>query len=182
MGDGITWTVNGKSVTDVSGDIDFGVILGENAGLGIPVDVINNVTGERHSVNLTLAYDGEFGFTAVLTVNMGEKNAGLYANLFYYDSKAGELIFMCADEIGADGSAALKFTHASEYTIVIDSAVMDGTETDSMPANAGSDTENGDAGTQKAATWIPGWLIAIGGGVILAGVAAILLLRRRKPD
>lgn len=182
MGDGITWTVNGKSVTDVSGDIDFGVILGENAGLGIPVDVINNVTGERHSVNLTLAYDGEFGFTAVLTVNMGEKNAGLYANLFYYDSKAGELIFMCADEIGADGSAALKFTHASEYTIVIDSAVMDGTETDSMPVNAGSDTENGDAGTQKAATWIPGWLIAIGGGVILTGIAVILLLRRRKPD
>lgn len=182
MGDGITWTVNGKSVTDVSGDIDFGVIFGENAGLGIPVDVIDNVTGERHSVNLTLAYDGEFGFTAVLTVNMGEKNAGLYANLFYYDSEAGELIFMCADEIGADGSAALNFTHASEYTIVIDSAVMDGTETDSMPANAGSDTENGDAGTQKAATWIPGWLIAIGGGVILTGIAVILLLRRRKPD
>lgn len=182
MGDGITWTVNGKSVTDVSGDIDFGVIFGENAGLGIPVDVISNVTGERHSVNLTLAYDGEFGFTAVLTVNMGEKNAGLYANLFYYDSEAGELIFMCADEIGADGSAALNFTHASEYTIVIDSAVMDGTETDSMPANAGSDTENGDAGTQKAATWIPGWLIAIGGGVILTGIAVILLLRRRKPD
>lgn len=182
MGDGITWTVNGKSVTDVSGDIDFGVIFGENAGLGIPVDVINNVTGERHSVNLTLAYDGEFGFTAVLTVNMGEKNAGLYANLFYYDSKAGELTFMCAGEIGADGSAALNFTHASDYTIVIDSAVMDGSETDSMPANAGSDTENGDAETQKAAAWIPVWLIVIGGAVVLAGIAVILLLRRRKPD
>lgn len=96
--------------------------------------------------------------------------------------EAGELTYMCAGEIGADGSAALNFTHASDYTIVIDSAVMDGSETDSMPANAGSDTENGDAETQKAAAWIPVWLIVIGGAVVLAGIAVILLLRRRKPD
>lgn len=42
MGNGATWTVNGKSVEDIK--------------------------GERYSVNLTLAYSGEFGFTAVLTI------------------------------------------------------------------------------------------------------------------
>jgi len=35
----------------------------------------------------SLAYDGEFGFTATLTVNMESKNAGLYANLFYYNEQ-----------------------------------------------------------------------------------------------
>ena len=43
---------------------------------------------------MTLAYDGEFGFTATLTVNMESKNAGLYANLFYYNEQTGELEFI----------------------------------------------------------------------------------------
>lgn len=94
MGDGITWTVNGRDVTAAGKDIDFGVVFGEEAGKTIPVEIINNVTGERYSVNLTLAYDGEFGFRATLTVNMDKKNAGLFANLFYYNEQSGELEFI----------------------------------------------------------------------------------------
>lgn len=41
------------------------------------MDVINNVTGERYSIQVSLAYDGEFGFTEVLSINMESKNAGL---------------------------------------------------------------------------------------------------------
>ena len=80
MGNGLSWKIYGKDITDAAGDIDFDVTVGADAGKSIPVDVINNVTGERSSMNLTLAYDGEFGFTATLTVNMESKNAGLYAN------------------------------------------------------------------------------------------------------
>ena len=87
MENGISWKINGKEITDAAGDIDFDVTVGADAGKSIPVDVINNVTGERYSMNLTLAYDGEFGFTATLTVNMESKNAGLYANLFYYNEQ-----------------------------------------------------------------------------------------------
>lgn len=77
MGNGLSWKINGQDITDAAGDIDFDVTVGADAGKSIPVDVINNVTGERYSMNLTLAYDGEFGFTATLTVNMESKNAGL---------------------------------------------------------------------------------------------------------
>ena len=94
MGNGLSWKIHGKDITEAAGDIDFGVTVGVDAGKSIPVDVINNVTGERSSVNLTLAYDGEFGFTATLTVNMESKNAGLYANLFYYNEQTGELEFI----------------------------------------------------------------------------------------
>lgn len=94
MGNGLSWKIYGKDITDASGDIDFDVTAGADAGKSIPVDVINNVTGERSSMNLTLAYDGEFGFTATLTVNMESKNAGLYANLFYYNEQTGELEFI----------------------------------------------------------------------------------------
>ncbi|MFR5191644.1 MAG: hypothetical protein ACLTFZ_03425 [Lachnospiraceae bacterium] len=40
--------------------------LGEEASDTIPVDLINALTGERFSMNLTLAYDGAFGFEAVM--------------------------------------------------------------------------------------------------------------------
>ena len=63
MGNGIKWTINGKSVTSVSGSINMGVGLGKG---DIPVDVINNLTGERYSINLRLYHNGDFGFTAVL--------------------------------------------------------------------------------------------------------------------
>ena len=75
MENGLSWKIYGKDITDAAGDIDFGVTVGADAGKSIPVDVINNVTGERSSLNLTLAYDGEFGFTATLTVNMESKNS-----------------------------------------------------------------------------------------------------------
>ena len=96
MGNGLSWKIYGKDITDAAGDIDFDVTVGADAGKSIPVDVINNVTGERYSMNLTFAYDGEFGFTATLTVNMESKNAGLYANLFYYNEQTGELEFISA--------------------------------------------------------------------------------------
>ena len=148
MKDGITWTINGKDVTDIRGDIDFGVTLGSDAGKNIPVDVINQVTGEHYSVNLTLAYDGEFGFTATLTVNMEEENSGYYANLFYYNPENDTLEFMCAGEIEADGNVALTFTHASDYTIVISDTFMDGENVAANDATAddaqGDNAQNGD--------------------------------------
>ena len=74
-------------------------------------------------MNLSLAYDGEFGFRAVLSLNVDAKNAGMYANLYYYNERTGALEFMSAGRIAADGTAELVFTHASEYTIVIDKEV-----------------------------------------------------------
>ena len=124
MGNGLSWKIYGKDITDAAGDIDFDVKVGADAGKSIPVGVINNVTGERSSLNLTLAYDGEFGFTATLTVNMESKNAGLYANLFYYNEQTGELEFISAGQIDPDGNVELIFTHASDYTIVVDTRIM----------------------------------------------------------
>lgn len=124
MGSGIRWKVNGKSIAgDNIGDIDFSVQLDTKT---IPVDIIDNVIGKRNSRQISLAYDGEFGFTAVLSIDMKADNAGLYANLFYYNEKSGELEFICADKIAADGTAELTFTHASDYVIAVDAESMDG--------------------------------------------------------
>lgn len=177
MGNGITWSVNGKSITtDKVSDIDFSVKVGEESGNTIPVDVINNVTGERYSIQISLAYDGEFGFTAVLSINMEAKNAGLYANLFYYNETTGELEFICADEIAEDGTADLTFTHASDYTIVIDEAPMDGSEADDSTGTGSNNVTT----EPKEDSWNPIWIIIIGAIVIVAGLGIFFIIKKKE--
>lgn len=177
MGNGITWSVNGNSITtDKVSDIDFSVKVGEEAGNNIPVDVINNVTGERYSIQISLAYDGEFGFTAVLSINMEAKNVGLYANLFYYNETTGELEFICADEIAEDGTADLTFTHASDYTIVIDEAPMDGNGADNSTGTGSNNVTT----ESKEDSWNPLWIIIIGAIVIVAGLGIFFIIKKKE--
>ena len=116
---GITWTVNGQDIPEnaVLTDLDMGVRM--DAG-SVPVDILNAITGEIGTMQLRLAHDGEFGFTLTLTAPLGSKNAGYWANLYYYHEDAESLTFQTSAKIGPDGSAALVFTHASDYVIVID--------------------------------------------------------------
>ena len=179
MGNGLSWKIYGKDITDAAGDIDFDVTVGADAGKSIPVDVINNVTGERSSLNLTLAYDGEFGFTATLTVNMESKNAGLYANLFYYNEQTGELEFISAGQIDPDGNVELVFTHASDYTIVVDAKIMsdngqaDNKSDETIPAPKTDDS------TSKYA-WNNTIIIIIGICIILNVFGAVFYVRKKS--
>ena len=119
MGGGVTWTVDGRDVpedTDLS-DLDLGVDMDTS---GISVDVINTVTGEYGAVQVSLDHDGAFGFALTLTAPLGRENAGYWANLYHYDEGEEALTFETSARIAADGSAALRMTHASQYAIVID--------------------------------------------------------------
>ena len=175
MGDGITWTVNGRDVTaEKVKNIDFGVVFGAEAGKTIPVGVINNVTGERYSVNMTLAYDGEFGFKATLAVNMDKKNAGLLANLFYYNEATDELEFICAGEIDGEGEVELTFTHASDYTIIVDRQSMESGAIED-PVNPAAAEEVSAAGSFR-----PAWVLLTALAVIVLGTGGFLFVRARR--
>ena len=118
LGD-IQWSVNGADIptdTDFT-DLDLGASLGTS---GIPVNVINTITGEVGTVQITLAHDGEFGFTMTLTAPLGKENAGYWANLYHYDEDAEALNFEAAAKIDETGSVTIPFSHASQYAIVID--------------------------------------------------------------
>ena len=189
LGGGISWSVNGKSVSDKVGDIDFRVTYGEEASDAIPVDLINALTGERTSMNVTLAYEGRFGFEAVLRINVGAANQGLVANLFYYNESTRELEFISAGEVDAEGFAYLRFTHASDYTIVLDEASMeeaaltdttgaagsDGAES-AEPASEDSVKDNSD--TESRAAFI--WLIAFAGIAAAAAIGAVAVKKRKE--
>ena len=179
MGNGLSWKIYGKDITDASGDIDFDVTAGADAGKSIPVDVINNVTGERSSMNLTLAYDGEFGFTATLTVNMESKNAGLYANLFYYNEQTGELEFISAGQIDSDGNVELVFTHASDYTIVVDAKIMSDNGQADSKADETIPAPKTDDNISKYA-WNNTIIIIIGICIILIIFGAVFYVRKKS--
>ncbi len=188
MGSGILWSVDGKSVTgntspDSAGDIDFSVKTGVDT---VPVDIVNNVTGERYSIQISLAYEGEFGFTAVLSIDLGRENAGYTASLYYYNENTGELEFICADEVSADGTASLAFTHASDYVIEIDG---DGEEGDSAAESAQPDEKGGTAGNGTATDKNPQegqpwgmWLMAVIGVAVISVGAGVYFIVRKKKD
>ena len=179
MGNGLSWKIYGKDITDAAGDIDFDVKVGADAGKSIPVGVINNVTGERSSLNLTLAYDGEFGFTATLTVNMESKNAGLYANLFYYNEQTEELEFISAGQIDPDGNVELVFTHASDYTIVVDTRIMSDNGQADNKADETIPAPKTDYSTSKYA-WNNTIIIIIGICIILIVFGAVFYVRKKS--
>lgn len=190
LDNGIIWQVNGKSVQEENiNDIDFHVALGEEASDTIPVDLINAMTGDHLSMNLTLAYDGAFDFEAVMRLNIGEANKGLVANLFYYNVSTDALEFICADEIDETGLAELTFTHASDYTIILDTASMelaeeanetlaeDTTGDNTIPAATTEDTTASDSDDHALFIWI----------IVLVCIAALtaigcLVLKKREEE
>ena len=176
MGNGIIWSVDGMSVTtDKAGDIDFSV---QKETDSIPVDIINNVTGENYSIQISIAHEGEFGFTAVLSINLGKENAGYTASLYYYDKGTGELEFICSDTISEDGTASLAFTHASDYVIVVDK-VSDSAQPETLDDDNSPETVENLPAAQAWRSW---WIIAIGILVIIVGIGLFFVVKRKGKE
>lgn len=115
----ITWTVNGETVTKAT-DVNMKAKLNTN---NIPNKIIEALSENGDVVQVSLSHSGSFGFDAVMTVYLGTRYNGKYANLMYYDSKSGAAEYIDCSLI-IDGKADLDFTHASEYAIVISDKPM----------------------------------------------------------
>lgn len=116
MGGGMVWSFNGLDVPKGGVRLDLGVKTGTKT---IPAKVINALTGETTTIQLQLNHNGPFGMSLKLSVDLGKKHDGLYANLYIYNPKSGELEFQSAGMISG-GKASWVFDHASDYAIVID--------------------------------------------------------------
>lgn len=120
-GNGIKWTIYGESITNAK-DINLDVTKGTD---NIPDNVISTVSYGEPVVQLSLAHNGKFGFDAVMSITLGKKYDGSYANLYYYNKKTKEMELTDCSEI-LNGKTDLMFNHASEWAIVIsDKPAMD---------------------------------------------------------
>ena len=113
---GYTWTINGKDIfAENLKDINLKVTFNTN---NIPNDVVSQLAQGNPVKQLSLAHNGNFGFKANLTFDIGDEFKGKYGNLYYYDSDR-KMVFMNAGQIKEDGKLTVSFSHASEYAIVI---------------------------------------------------------------
>lgn len=157
MGSGITWTINGETVTNPKA-VDLRVSKNVKR---IPVNVIDNVTGDNFNMEISLAHNGEFGFEAMLTISLGRKYNDFYANLYYYNPSDKAMEFIDCDLI-ANGNAQLIFAHASDYAIVIDEEALG----DDVSSAAGATAENETMATETVSVVFALPLVLAAGFVI----------------
>ncbi len=172
LSDNVSWIVNGKNIVSKLKDaIDLGVTVGKSS---IPADKIKALAGDNKTIELSLAHDGAFGFDATLRINVGAENSGKYANLYYYNEKTGALEYVQALKVNADGTVDFKFSHASDYVIVLSDADM---------KPAASTTPNATPVVTAEKQVKTGDNTPIACMVVLlfvAGAAVVVLYRRRK--
>ena len=102
---------------------------------------------------------------------MDAQNAGLYANLFYYNEILKDLEFVCADKIDADGTAELTFNHASEYVIVLDIFSMETAEFGDIDIPASAEVGH---------NWFIWCVLILGVLALVIVVATVLRVKRNK--
>ena len=102
--DGYSWIINGKDIDEVK-NVDLKVILDTK---NIPEEKISALAGDKQTKQLTLAYDGEFGFTAQLNINVGKDYAKQYGNLYWYNKD--KLTFIDTGIVDENGNLSLTFT------------------------------------------------------------------------
>ena len=140
-----SWTISGDEIaaSDLK-DINLEVKKTEE----IPNSVVEQLAGDRPVQQISLTHEGNFGFKATLKIHLGTEYKGKTGNLFYYDS-TGKLIFISAGAINEEGDVFLDFSHASDYAIVIDEAVMDEGTSDNTEQNPDTDEKPDESQTQN---------------------------------
>ncbi len=127
MGDGISWTLKGTDiVSDNLKDIDFGVTKDTGS---VPEALQKDIAKESWSMQMRLAYDGIFGLTATLTIDLGKEKAEYEAVLYYYNEQEKKMEYIDRSKIATGGDAAFSFSHASDYVIVVEGFPVSGAET-----------------------------------------------------
>ncbi len=121
MGSGFSWKFHGLEIEEPQ-ELDMGVELVEDY---IDEELVDAVKNKLGSIQLSFNHEGDFGLTATLEIQVGEKNDGKYANLFYYNTANDCLDFTDTDQIDG-GKAKLKLSHASEWLVTLSSAAYSG--------------------------------------------------------
>ncbi len=125
MGNSISWVINGRNiVADEANGIDMGVAM--NTG-NIPSAILTAAKGGNENVTvieLTLAHNGSFDFSPILTINTAKDSAGRIANLFYYNPESEQLEFVDEAEVTEAGDIIFTFAHASDYAVIISDSSM----------------------------------------------------------
>ena len=122
VSDQASWIINGKDITgNVTAPIDLGLVVGTS---DIPKQKVTALADGNETIQLSLNYDGVFGFEGILRLSVGTDYSGKTANLYYYNETTGKFEYYQAAQVKEDGTVDFKFSHASDYVIVLNDTDM----------------------------------------------------------
>lgn len=122
VSDQASWIINGKDITgNVTAPIDLGLVVGTS---DIPKQKVTALADGNETIQLSLNYDGVFGFEGILRLSVGKDYSGKIANLYYYNEITGKFEYYQAVQVKEDGTVDFKFSHASDYVIVLNETDM----------------------------------------------------------
>ncbi len=122
ISDQASWIINGKDITgNVTAPIDLGLVVGTS---DIPKQKVTALADGNETIQLSLNYDGVFGFEGILRLSVGKDYSGKIANLYYYNETTGKFEYYQAVQVKEDGTVDFKFSHASDYVIVLNETDM----------------------------------------------------------
>ncbi len=193
MGNSISWTINGSNiVADEANGIDMGVTPDTGS---IPDALIMRASALSTTgtvIGLSLVHNGPLDFHPVLAISTAPENAGLAANLYYYNPDSEQLEFMDAVEIDENGTICFTFSHASDYVIIISETVMTDTGVIVSDHSAGNepssespseDNDGGPLSKEEPSGLQPTAMIIIAVILLIAiaiGITLFFILRSKK--
>ena len=139
LSDEMEWRINGKDIpaswqkettgntneqenagSDTKSSADFNVQIALDTH-HISDDLISGLTSDGETARqLSLSYEGSFGFPALLHINLEQKNKGKTVYLYYYNPSTKKLELQSIGQIDEEGNTELSFHHASDYVILMD--------------------------------------------------------------
>lgn len=173
-----SWTINGKDIQEEELEaINLQVIIDSGA---IDTSVVEEFANGEPTRQITLVHNGEFGFKATLTINVGSQYEGETGNLYYYNSD-GELEFIDAGQIDAEGNVNLDFSHASDYVVVIG---HDRTEEESQKTEESMPAEIIDEEVvlmeEKVENTGSGLILVVIVTIVIVAAVGIILVKKNK--
>lgn len=172
--DGYSWTIDAQSIkaSDLQ-SINLEVNLDSNA---IPNKAVSKLAGGNPTKQISLTHEGNFGFAATLKFNLGKEYKDKYGNLYWYDSD-GKMVFVDAGVIDENGDVSLRFSHASDYVIVMKDTkdTVGSTEVKNTPKADEADIKNAtEDKSMKPIIWV------VIGIILVAGIVFGVVTSKKK--
>ena len=122
-GNGVALSVSGQNNKQIQGELNLTVTNQDT----IPAQVKNTVMVDAlSSKNILIVENSPLQSNINLHVGFGTEYVGKFVNLYYYDTKNGQMKLVGNYQINKDGQSMFALTHGGQYTAVVTNAAAKG--------------------------------------------------------
>lgn len=121
---GVKWTIDTSTIGDNVTDINININLNTNT---VPTEAIRETAKSSDTMQISLAHNGNFGFSAEISIPVEKKYEGKTANIYHYN-EASRLLEFVSKSVVTNSYCKGMFTHASDYVIIFTDESLSGAE------------------------------------------------------